>query len=124
MEVYLRIRQHCPAPFAGLVISDQQEAVLSSPERRRWINTAASNPTNQGHTSPPCRPRPRCALAAQLVCSDKDRAENVMIVDLLRNDLGRSCKPGSVQVPQLLGLESYALCITSPQLWRGSSGMV
>ena len=47
-------------------------------------------------------------LAAELVCSDKDRAENVMIVDLLRNDLGRTCQPGSIQVPQLVGLESYS----------------
>ena len=47
-------------------------------------------------------------LAAELVCSDKDRAENVMIVDLLRNDLGRVCNPGSIRVPQLVGLESYS----------------
>jgi len=47
-------------------------------------------------------------LAADLVSSPKDRAENVMIVDLLRNDLGRVCQPGSIHVPQLVGLESYA----------------
>ena len=45
------------------------------------------------------------ALAAELLASDKDRAENVMIVDVLRNDLGRVCRPGSVRVPRLCRLE-------------------
>ncbi|BBI52000.1 hypothetical protein HORIV_44210 [Vreelandella olivaria] len=47
------------------------------------------------------------ALAEQLLSSTKDRAENVMIVDLLRNDLGRVCQPGTIRVPQLCHLESY-----------------
>ena len=52
-------------------------------------------------------PQADAAEAAQLITSPKDRAENVMIVDLLRNDLGRVCQSGSIQVPQLVGLESY-----------------
>ncbi len=114
MDLFLNLRQRCPAPFAGLLIGDgaaRGEAVLStSPERFLQVDA-----TGRVETRPIKGTRPRdtdqrrdADLAADLVCSDKDRAENVMIVDLLRNDLGRVCKPGSIQVPQLLGLETYA----------------
>ena len=111
LELYVRIRQHCPAPFSGLVITDQREAVLcSSPERFMAVDCSG-----RVQTRPIKGTRPRHSdqkqdadLAAELVCSEKDRAENVMIVDILRNDLGRVCAPGSISVPQLLGLESYA----------------
>ena len=82
----------------------------TSPERFLQVE-----PDGAVQTRPIKGTRPRHAdpvidddLAADLVCSAKDRAENVMIVDLLRNDLGRVCRPGSVQVPELVRLESYA----------------
>ena len=113
LALYLRLRQACPAPFSGLAItngSGPREAVLSaSPERFLRLET-----TGRIETRPIKGTRPRhsdpaadAAAAAELISSPKDRAENVMIVDLLRNDLGRVCSPGSVHVPQLVGLESY-----------------
>jgi para-aminobenzoate synthetase component I len=114
LAVYRRLRLHCPAPFAGLAIAGAAaagEAILSaSPERFLRL-------TDDGRveTRPIKGTRPRhgdpladAEAAAELVSSPKDRAENVMIVDLLRNDLGRVCQPGSVRVPQLVGLESYS----------------
>ena len=114
LELYGRLRDQCPAPFSGLLVGSGAatgEAVLStSPER--FLQVEASGAVQ---TRPIKGTRPRHAdpcidddLAADLVCSAKDRAENVMIVDLLRNDLGRVCRPGSVQVPDLVRLESYA----------------
>jgi para-aminobenzoate synthetase component I len=117
LALYRRLRQSCPAPFGGLAIASGAggnpgpiEAVLSaSPER--FLRLEASG---RIETRPIKGTRPRhrdpaadAAAAAALITSPKDRAENVMIVDLLRNDLGRVCSPGSVRVPQLVGLESY-----------------
>ncbi|MGR4067532.1 aminodeoxychorismate synthase component I [Billgrantia sp. C5P2] len=111
---YQRLRQATPTPFAGYMAWNAErgeQAILSlSPER--FLHCRAD-----GHVE--ARPikgtRPRgstagedARLADELAASLKDRAENVMIVDLLRNDLGRVCRPGSVRVPQLCGLESYA----------------
>ena len=111
--LYGRLREICAAPFAGLAIAGGEaagEAVLSaSPER--FLRVGADGKVE---TRPIKGTRPRHSdadadadAAAELVTSPKDRAENVMIVDLLRNDLGRVCKPGSILVPQLVGLESY-----------------
>ncbi|EPN64691.1 para-aminobenzoate synthase subunit I, partial [Pseudomonas syringae pv. actinidiae ICMP 19096] len=85
------------------------DAILSlSPER--FVRVSA----RQVETRPIKGTRPRstdpaqdASFAAELLASDKDRAENLMIVDLLRNDLGRSCTTGSVKVPELFSLESY-----------------
>ncbi|MDM7936652.1 MAG: anthranilate synthase component I family protein [Cyanobium sp. CZS 48M] len=113
LELYGRLRRHCPAPFAGVAIAslaEEGEAVLSaSPERflrlqgDGRVETRPIKGTRPRHSSAAAD----AAAAAELITSAKDRAENVMIVDLLRNDLGRVCRSGSIVVPQLLGLESY-----------------
>ena len=110
LALWERLRRACPAPFAGVAIGAGEAVVSASPERFLRVS-----PDGQVETRPIKGTRPRsadperdAAAAADLVCDPKDRAENVMIVDLLRNDLGRVCAPGSIQVPQLVGLESYA----------------
>lgn len=113
LALYGRLRRACPAPFSGLAIAAGEalgEAVLSaSPERFLQLS-----PDGLVETRPIKGTRPRqgdpeadAREAAELITSPKDRAENVMIVDLLRNDLGRVCVAGSIAVPQLVGLESY-----------------
>jgi para-aminobenzoate synthetase component 1 len=113
LQLFVRLRQRCPAPFAGLVVAAgeaQGEAVISaSPERFLQVDAAGCVETRPIKGTRPRDPNPErdADQAVDLVCSPKDRAENVMIVDLLRNDLGRVCVPGSIAVPQLVGLESY-----------------
>lgn len=106
---YCALRAACPTPFSGYQTLPDGDAVLSlSPERFVLVSG------HQVETRPIKGTRPRgqdaeadAAYAAELLASAKDRAENLMIVDLLRNDLGRSCKIGSVKVPELFSLESY-----------------
>jgi len=106
---YRRLRTVNPAPFAAFL--DHGDLVVASASPERFLRVEG------GHVE--ARPikgtRPRSSdpvvdlLQAQaLTESRKDRAENTMIVDLLRNDLSKVCVPGSVQVPQLCGLESFA----------------
>ncbi|MBM3514484.1 MAG: aminodeoxychorismate synthase component I [Alphaproteobacteria bacterium] len=109
--VYQRLRRLAPAPYAAFMALENGTAVLSaSPER--FLSATAD-----GHveTRPikGTRPRGRTApedrqLADALAASVKDRAENLMIVDLLRNDLSRVCRIGSVAVPELCRLETFA----------------
>ncbi len=113
LEIFQKLRSHCPAPFGGLVIASGDaygEAVISSsPERFIKVlpnGKAESRPikgTRPRHTNP----IKDAAMAAELITSTKDRAENIMIVDLLRNDLSKVCLPGSISVPELIKLESF-----------------
>ncbi|MFN9989992.1 MAG: anthranilate synthase component I family protein [Cyanobacteriota bacterium] len=110
LALHARLRQRCPAPFSGLAVAGEEAVISASPERFLRLDAQGHVQTRPIKGTRPRSPTPEldAAAAAELVCDPKDRAENVMIVDLLRNDLGRVCRPGSVQVPQLVGLESYA----------------
>ena len=107
--LYQRMRQDNPAPFGALLEYPFGQVLSSSPEQFLSLHNGLAQ------TRPIKGTRPRggsaeqdLALRAQLLSSEKDRAENVMIVDLLRNDLGKVCEPGSIEVPGLFRVESFA----------------
>ncbi|QDT17995.1 anthranilate synthase component I family protein [Alienimonas californiensis] len=125
--VYHRLRMENPAPFGGVFAAGAfgdagagGDGVLLSASPERFLSVTPDREGRMQVESRPIkgtRPRPNppgsnpggdAAAAAELQASAKDRAENVMIVDLLRNDLSRVCEPGSVRVPALCELESYA----------------
>jgi para-aminobenzoate synthetase component 1 len=110
IEVYRRLRHSSPSHHGGLIVVDGTALVSSSPEQFLRVS-----PEGMVTTRPIKGTRPRggtpehdARLEAELVGSDKERAENLMIVDLMRNDLGRVAVTGSVAVTQLLAVESYA----------------
>jgi len=105
-----RLTQQSPSPFAAYRRGADRAVVSQSPER--FVTVSADGAVE---TRPIKGTRPRggdahrdAAMAAALETSEKDRAENVMIVDLMRNDLARVCVAGSVRVPRLFGLESFS----------------
>jgi anthranilate synthase component 1 len=107
--LYESLRHANPAPFAGLMRWQQLALLSSSPER--LVETRAG----LIQTRPIAGTRPRGgsaehdeSLSRELVSNLKERAEHVMLIDLERNDLGRVCKPGSVEVDELMVVESYA----------------
>jgi para-aminobenzoate synthetase component 1 len=109
LALYDELRRRNPATFAAFIDFGETALLSSSPERFLKVEAGVIE------TRPIKGTRPRgsspaldAALGRELLASEKDRAENLMIVDLLRNDLGRVAKLGSVQVPVLIGLESYA----------------
>ena len=106
---YLQLRKINPAPFASFFNLPELMVLSSSPERFLKVTNGLVE------TRPIKGTRRRSgiafedkSLAVELLESEKDRAENLMIVDLLRNDLGKNCINGSVSVPKLFALETYA----------------
>jgi para-aminobenzoate synthetase component 1 len=108
-SAYLALRRINPAPFSAFFSTPYGDILSSSPERFLCVDG------DRVETRPIKGTRPRLADAAddlrqrdELAASAKDRAENVMIVDLLRNDLGKACVAGSVEVCRLFDIESFA----------------
>jgi para-aminobenzoate synthetase component I len=107
-DLYRRLRRRNPAPFAAYLGFNEVAVLSASPERFLRLDG------QHIETRPIKGTRPRglgpmhdAALGRALAESRKDRAENVMIVDLLRNDLSRVCRPGTVRVPELFALEHH-----------------
>ena len=108
-EFYRRLRKVNPAPFSAFLEMGDYAIASASPERFLRLGDGLIEARPIKGTRPRGQtPEEDAALAAELCASEKDRAENVMIVDLLRNDLSRVCADHSVDAPSLCALESYA----------------
>jgi aminodeoxychorismate synthase component I len=109
-QLYRALRVHNPAPFGAYLSAPDAAILSSSPERFLRLDDA-----RHIESRPIKGTRPRgddaiddARLEAELAASEKDRAENLMILDLVRNDLGRVCAPGSIAVPERMRIEAYA----------------
>jgi anthranilate/para-aminobenzoate synthase component I len=108
-ELYRRLQAINPSPFSGLVHFDEVTLISASPERLIRCHD------NRAETRPIAGTRPRGVdshddqrLIGELLANEKERAEHLMLVDLERNDLGRVCRYGSVQVDEFMTIEQYS----------------
>jgi len=107
-DIYRRLCARNPAPFAGLACYQESAVISSSPERLVSVRDKTVS------TRPIAGTRPRStesdddrALSDALLQHPKERAEHIMLIDLERNDLGRVCEPGTIEVDELMVVESY-----------------
>ena len=106
--VYQRLRAANPAPFAASFIQPDWSLASSSPERLISIRNGVIETRPIAGTRPRLAADDEAARMNELIGHPKERAEHVMLIDLERNDLGRVCVPGSVEVDELMVVESYA----------------
>jgi len=109
-DLYRRLRTRNPAPFAAFIELPECAVLSASPERFMRVDASGHVETRpiKGTRPRGVGPEHDAALGRALTESAKDRAENLMIVDLIRNDLSRVCEPGSVRVRELFALEHFA----------------
>jgi len=106
--LFQRLRRNNPAPFAGVFAGDGWAVVSASPERLVSVRGDVVETRPIAGTRPRTTGDDDLARIRELVGHPKERAEHVMLIDLERNDLGRVCTPGSVEVDELMTVESYA----------------
>jgi anthranilate synthase component 1 len=114
LDIYRVLRTSNPSPYMYLLRYDDFDIVGSSPEAHVKVSVAADG-SRRALLHPIAGTRPRgatpqrdAALAAELLADPKERAEHVMLVDLGRNDLGRVCRPGTVEVAEFAAIERYS----------------
>ena len=107
-RLYSRMRAASPAPFAGLYAGAGWAVASASPERLVSVRGDVVETRPIAGTRPRIPGDDDAARVRELIGHPKERAEHVMLVDLERNDLGRVCVPGSVEVDELMSIESYA----------------
>ncbi len=110
LSVFLDLREANPAPYAAFMRIGSQSIVCSSPEQFLQVSATGTISTKPIKGTRPRAEDPEVDLAnaEELKANEKERAENLMIVDLMRNDLGRVAKPDTVRVSKLFEIESYA----------------
>ncbi|WP_266168139.1 aminodeoxychorismate synthase component I [Dyella subtropica] len=107
-SLYASLREANPAPFAGLLQQPEWAVVSSSPERLVEVRDGMAQTRPIAGTRPRTPSDDELARIRELRTHPKERAEHVMLIDLERNDLGRVCVPGTVEVDELMVVESYA----------------
>ena len=106
--LFQRLRDHNPAPFAGVFAGAGWAVISASPERLVSVRGDVVETRPIAGTCPRSPGDDDATHVRELIGHPKERAEHVMLIDLERNDLGRVCTPGSVEVDELMAVESYA----------------